>query len=320
MHKAEVSEATYIGPEPEHVTVRAFDHVWRDYPAALAEDLITLEKEGAVYSHFAVEGTEREDETWDFAYYRIQLTPIEIYQYVEASREFERFQAALAGGSSFDEALEAIQNDDVRDRVVNYDGGVTRDGLRIDIRGCLASFYPPGMERLLCGGRRDRYEALTAGGSLRDRIALAMQILNNFPIVARSLRDRQRRRPAFAIENEYDVQDLLFACFRSAFDSAKREEWTPKSAGSAKRMDLVIPDDEIVVEAKYVRDTKHATRIADELRIDFECYHSHPACKQLLVLVHDPLSHISDGVQFGNDLSGLRQKDGHVFDVMVLVR
>jgi hypothetical protein len=194
------------------------------------------------------------------------------------------------------------------------------NGLTVDIRGCHASFYPQGLEALLCGGRRDRYEELPERGATRDRLALVMQVLNGFPAASRVLSERQRGRPPYVIENEYDVQDLLFAMLRSVFEDARREDWTPKLAGASKRIDVVVPSVDVVVEAKFVRDVRHAKKVGDELRVDFESYHSHPHCKHLIALVHDPSQHLPDAEQFGNELTGLRQKGPHSFDVTVLVR
>jgi hypothetical protein len=143
---------------------------------------------------------------------------------------------------------------------------------------------------------------------------------NNFPRAARILRERQRNRPPFVVANEYDVQDLLYALLRSVLEDARREEWTPSQAGSAKRIDVVIPSSDVVVEAKFVRSRQHGRTVADELRVDFECYHEHQNCKYLIALVHDPSGHLSDPEQFSTDLSGLRQKGDHSFDVTVLVR
>jgi hypothetical protein len=323
MNSNQEPDAPFDDGESGLVTIHAFGHRFVNYPSGLAEDLITLEAEGAVYAHFAdaAKGPD-EDGLWDFHYYRISLTPAEIVQHVEASLAYNQFCNAIdAGATDLEAGLAAVSDQRIADRVRRYDGvQQLGNGETIDIRGCLASFYPDGMEALLCGGRRDRYEVLPETAEDRDRLAQLMQILNNFALVARLLRDRGHRRPDYVIENEYDVQDLLFALVRSTFEDATREEWTPKRAGSAKRIDMVIPSVDAVIEAKYVRDNRHATRVADELRVDFECYHDRPECKRLLALVVDPHRHIIDPVQFGHDLSGLRQKREHSFDVTVLVR
>ncbi len=311
------------GDEPDDfrlVDVTAFGHRFDGYPSGLAEDLLSLEREGAVYSHFAdtAKGPD-EDGLWEFRYYRIELTPREIVEYVEASRAYIEFHNARSAGATFDEALSAVSNPEIAERVRTYHRLSEADG-DADNRGCHASFYPDGMEDLLCGGRTDRYDELPESADERDSFGRLMQIVNNFPLVSRLLRNRGYGRPDYVLENEYDVQDLTYALIRATFDDARREEWTPKRAGGAKRIDITVASIDTVVELKFVRDEAHARNVADELRIDFECYHERPECRQLVALVVDPNQHITDPVQFGDDLSGLRQKGEHSFEVSVLVR
>lgn len=313
-------ENSVFGPA-QTVTFEAFGHIWVDYPAGLAENLVTLEQEGAIYSHFVDPGSEQPDGTATFSYYRIPLLPAETFQFVEASLAYQEFHAVRAGGASFDEALKAISDPEIAERVRAYNGyGELDDGTREDIRGCHASFYPDGMEELLCGGARDRYEALPEVEPSRERLALVMQIVNAFPVVERLLKNRGHQRPPFLVGNEYDFQDLLFALLRSVFEDAQREEWTPKQAGSAKRIDMVIPSAEAVIETKFIRDRAHGKAVADELRIDFESYHGHQHCRNLVAVCLDPAGHILDPTQFEAELSGLRKKDQHEFNVTVLVR
>lgn len=313
-------EDSVFGPA-QTVTFEAFGHAWINYPAGLAEDLVTLEREGAVYSHFADPGSEQQDGTATFSYYRVPLFPAETFQFVEASLAYQEFHAARARGASFDEALEAISNPEIAERVRTYDGyGLLEDGTKEDIRGCHASFYPDGMEALLCGHERDRYEVLPEVEPSRERLALVMQVVNAFPVVQRILKDRSHQRPPFLIENEYDFQDILFVLLRSVFEDVQREESTPKQAGSAKRIDMVIPSAEVVIETKFIRDKSHGRAVADELRIDFESYHGHQHCRNLIAVCLDPGGHILDPAQFESELSGLRKKNQNEFNVTVLVR
>lgn len=304
-----------MSDEPEEVEIWAFGHRFRELPG-LAEDLITLEREAAIYSDFW------DDDAGTFRFYKIRLLPNEIFQYVEAHVARQKFHEALQQGASFEEALAAIHDAQMAERVRsygNYGRTKLKDGTVVDIRGCAASFYPPEMEALVCGARRDRYELLP---NLQEshRTSLLINILDSFPIVAKRLQKRSHGRASFAIENEYDVQDLLFVAIRSIFDDARTEEWTPQLAGRARRIDVVVPAADAVVEVKYVRDARHAKTVVDELMVDIESYHAHPHCEKLLVLVWDPQGHIADPVALGSDLSGLRVKGTHHFHVHVLVR
>lgn len=314
-----------LSEEPEYeldlVDLSAFGYPFKQYPSGLAEDLVSLEREGAIYSNFVntAKGPD-EDGRWEFNYYRIKLQPTEIFQYVEASIAHQKYLEQVDRGLTFDEALDAMGDPIIAKRVRDYGITTMDDGTIEEFRGCFASFLPEGMEDLVCGHQRGRYELLSNLNHERDGFAELMQVLNNFPTAVRSITNRKHGRPPFIFENEYDVQDLLFAIIRCIFQDAKREEWTPQRAGSSKRIDFVIGSIQTVIEVKYVRDETHARRVADELKIDFECYHERPECGQLVAFVMDPHRRIVDPEQFSEDLSGLRQKRNHSFNVSVLVR
>ena len=61
-------------------------------------------------------------------------------------------------------------------------------------------------------------------------------------------------------------------------------------------------------------------KVADELRIDFESYHTHPDCKKLIAYVWDPNQRLIDRANFINDLRGLRVKGASKFSVDVIVK
>lgn len=149
--------------------------------------------------------------------------------------------------------------------------------------------------------------------------SLVLKVIDSFPTIVRLLGDRAHRRPDFCVSSEYDVQDLLFAILRSVFEDARREDFTPYFGAKAKRIDIVIPSAETLIEVKCVRNAKHARLIDDELKIDIESYHSHPNCRMLIALVYDPGCFITDSSPL-EQLSGRRTKLGRDFLVRVLVR
>jgi hypothetical protein len=153
-----------------------------------------------------------------------------------------------------------------------------------------------------------------------DKTSLIIQIIDYFPVISRYLSKRKHNRPPFEIKNEYDVQDLLFVNIRAIFEDARMEEWTPKHGGKSKRIDIVVPSCNTVIEAKYIRDENHAKSISDELKVDIESYHAHSRCQNLLFLVYDSNKHIIDPSEISNDLSGRRVKGKSNFDVQVLIR
>jgi len=234
----------------------------------------------------------------------------------------QEFDDAIDKGATFEEALNAIKNTEIAERVRsygNYGKSKLKDGSIANLRGCAASFYGPEIESLVCGGRPDRYEVLPNLQAV-DKTSLIIQIIDYFPVISRYLSKRKHSRSPFEIKNEYDVQDLLFVNIRSVFEDARIEEWTPKHGGKSKRIDIVVPSCNTVIETKYIRDENHAKSISDELKVDIESYHAHSRCQNLLFLVYDSKKHIIDPSEISNDLSGRRIKGNSSFDVQVLVR
>ena len=188
-----------------------------------------------------------------------------------------------------------------------------------DTMFCFAAFEGEHLEDLMCSIVPGRHEIL--GQSYTgDRRFLLQEILEMFPQSVTFLDVRASRRPAFKIEEEQDVRDLLYSIVKCVFPDAKLEEFTLKHAGGTKRIDIVIPSLSIVIEIKFVRDAKHARRVADELKIDFESYHVHPHCKTLIAYVWDVQNLVPDRFNFIKDLRGLRVKGDHRFNVEVVVK
>jgi hypothetical protein len=166
---------------------------------------------------------------------------------------------------------------------------------------CPADFFGEHLEALVCGSHSERAERLHPNISPGDASVMLHEIASGLPTAVKALTDRGATQSSFAIQQERDVQDLLFVILRSLFPDARREELAPSHAGSSKRIDLVIPSGRTVVEVKFVRDRSHGRRVADELKIDIESYHGHPACGTLFVLVWDENRHLADPQQLERD-------------------
>lgn len=295
--------------------IKAFGHSFRVFPG-LAEDLITLEKEGAVYSNFWNE------ELQTFCYYRIRLLPNEIFQIVEAHIAKQKFDDVIDEGANFEKALESIGDEEIAYRVLSYGNfgkSEMKDGTILDIRGCLASFYPEGIEDLMCGGRPERYELLPKLDH-KDLESVVMRVFDTFPVITKYLGKRKHNKPSFSITDEYDVQDLLYCLIRPLFEDAKVEEWTSQLASKSKRVDIVLPSAGMLIEVKIVRNERHARSIIDELMIDIESYHVHPNCKKLFFFIWDPHGYILDPNSITHDLSGARVKGTSQFLVQVFIK
>jgi hypothetical protein len=282
----------------------AFGRTFSGRVANFQDDLRQLESEGVTYQQWILE-----DDDGGPGLYRVRFSPTEIYRYVNGVVGWDEY---LDGGFDAvnDRALAEEASASATDRAA-YDEN--SDG------PCMADFIGDEAEALVCGWRLERAQRIHPSGSAHDAITAVHQIAAGLPVAIKSLSERSARRPTFAIGDERDFQDILFLILRSLFDDVRREEWTPSLAGNAKRVDLAIPTAGLFVEAKVVRDRSHGRRLADELRIDIESYHSHPACSTLVALVWDPARHLADPAQLARDLTGPRTKSSSSFDVAVRI-
>lgn len=143
---------------------------------------------------------------------------------------------------------------------------------------------------------------------LEQAIITLERILTRFHIIARLLKKRHDNRVTIVIKDEYDVQDLLHALLRTAFDDVRPEEYAPSYAGSASRVDFLLKVEQIVVEAKMASKTLRDKQVGEQLIIDIKRYQTHPDCKYLMCLVYDPDNWINNASALESDLTGKHDK------------
>ena len=282
----------------------AFGHRFSSRVANWKDDLRDLEHEGATYEHWLLD-----EEDGGPGIYRVRFSPAETHRYVRAVVGWDEY---LGGGF-----------DAVSDRALAVEADASAVIRRREDDGavgvCAADFLGDDVETLVCGMRPEKAERVRPEGLGTDSFVVLNEIASSLPIAARSVIDRGDQRASFPVADERDVQDLVFFLLRCLWSDARREEATPSSAGNAKRADIAVPSQQTLVEIKYARNARHAKGIADELRIDIESYHTHPACRFLFCLVWDPHRHLADPQQLERDLSAPRTKGPAAFDVTVRV-
>lgn len=137
----------------------------------------------------------------------------------------------------------------------------------------------------------------------RDSLFLINQICEKFHLVVKQLKQRYNDRLTFEVDDEYDVQNLLHSLLVIFFDDIRPEEWVPSYAGSSKRTDFLLKDENFVVEVKKTRKGLKAKELGEQLIIDIANYKGHPNCKILYCFVYDPDGYIANPRGIENDLN-----------------
>jgi len=138
----------------------------------------------------------------------------------------------------------------------------------------------------------------------RGPVTIVEHICDRFHLVVRQVRSRHGGRQTLSVEDEYDVQDLLHALLCLDFDDIRPEEWTPSYAGAHSRVDFLLKQEQIVIEAKKTRQGLSAKEVGEQLIVDIKRYQAHPDCQMLLCFVYDPEGSIANPRGIENDLNG----------------
>lgn len=145
-------------------------------------------------------------------------------------------------------------------------------------------------------------------------------ILNNFSnAIQKIIKNRRKEHPNFEIEDEYDVQDILYVILKSVFPNLRDEDAIGKVGAKTTKIDLIIREERILVEVKMIKEKdSNETHFIEQLKVDFESYHECKWLRKLFCFVYDPYKKTRDISNF-NDLNGERTKGEHKFNVELIV-
>jgi hypothetical protein len=140
-----------------------------------------------------------------------------------------------------------------------------------------------------------------------DSVQIALVLGERFLDVSRQLQKRHGGRATLQVNDEHDAQDLYCALLRIFFTDVRKEEYTPSDAGSASRIDFLLPLHKLAIELKYSRPSMTKQTLGDELIVDRKKYKAHPGVSHLVCLVFDPPGHIENPRGLEADLSGYQE-------------
>lgn len=118
---------------------------------------------------------------------------------------------------------------------------------------------------------------------------LVCNILNNFSnAIQRITKNRRKGHPEFSINDEYDVQDILYTILKAIFPKLKPEEPTPSVGISYNKIDFILEDEGILIETKMLKESdKDEKKITDELKVDIQSYYKKEKIKNLICFVYE---------------------------------
>lgn len=154
----------------------------------------------------------------------------------------------------------------------------------------------------------------------KDAKTLVVEVLNNFDDAVKKIKgDRRKGHEPFKINDEYDVQDLLYLILKSIFPKLKEEDPTPRVGVKSNKIDLIIREEGILIEVKMIKETDSNEKdYIEQLKNDIESYYECKWLKHLICYVYDPFSKSKTNQNF-YDLNGNRTIKDISFSVEVIV-
>jgi hypothetical protein len=145
-------------------------------------------------------------------------------------------------------------------------------------------------------------------------------VLYNFSNAVQKInKERRKGHLVFKIEDEYDVQDILYVILKSIFPNLRDEDPIPKVGASSTKIDLILREEKILIEVKMIKmKDSDEKKFIQELKIDFESYHECKWLNKLFCFIYDPYKKTKDNSNF-YDLNGNRTKGEHNFNVELIV-
>lgn len=156
-------------------------------------------------------------------------------------------------------------------------------------------------------------------GSQTTRIMILLSsAFSKFPYVVKALRERHKNKPPFSVEDEYDVQDLIYVMLLPHAEDLRREEVAPSFAGRAARIDFLLKDEKIVLEIKMTRDGLGLKEIRSQLIEDMFSYRTHADYNIFVAFIYDPTRKIENPGGVKKDLENEMSTDAYKVNVRIV--
>ncbi|WP_280355530.1 hypothetical protein [Nocardia otitidiscaviarum] len=117
------------------------------------------------------------------------------------------------------------------------------------------------------------------------------------------LQSSGRNGPGISLSDEYDLQRILHALLRLHFDDVEPEETTSRRAGGSYRIDFVLRQEQVAIEAKMTRESLEARDVRDQLIKDMFGYRRRENVSALVAVVYDPDRRIENPTGFESDMN-----------------
>jgi hypothetical protein len=129
-------------------------------------------------------------------------------------------------------------------------------------------------------------------------------LLRRLPLVIRQIRVRQGDRPAFVVETEHDLEDLVRSLLPLHFDDVRPQSRTPRY-DTGTRTDFLLAPQRIALTVKVARQERRTPQLVEQFQEDAAYYRDQETCRILVGFVYDPEGVLGEEQLVQNACSGL---------------
>ena len=148
-----------------------------------------------------------------------------------------------------------------------------------------------------------------------DPLDTIRKICGRFHSVVRQLRLRREYRPTIDVEDERDVQDLMFTLLRYELEEVSTHEWVPPYQAPTPSVAMALPRHHLVMLAKKTRSGHGAREIAQELIVDGQEFSPANGHQSIACFVYDPDGRIGNPRSLEAELT--KVSDAQVIEVII---
>ena len=147
-----------------------------------------------------------------------------------------------------------------------------------------------------------------------------LHMMSNFHNATKKIvQPRRKDHSSFVLNDEYDVQDLLYVMLKCVFPALKEEDPTPRVGVKSNKIDLILRKEGVLIEVKMLKQSDSNEKdFIEQLKNDIQSYRNSQWLRHLIFFVYDPFGKTKDAQNF-YDLNGDQSINGTAFSVVVVL-
>lgn len=147
-----------------------------------------------------------------------------------------------------------------------------------------------------------------------------LDLLQRFHLGAYWLEKHRRKNHApFVIDDEFDVQDLLYSFLVVNFPDAEVEDPAKKIAGVSSRLDVVIGNLKLIIEIKCFKKENNWTTMFKDINHKIQTYSQNEEYDQMIIFIYNPDSAVKNPYRIEKDITKEQNIGGKKFNVICIV-